>query len=107
MSNTLSPELHKQIEQEADVITARMNDRNDYDAGKIKGFEDGYIKAGDKYALKWEQAEQLIEQMAKAFDAIIGTNHDNHEKVILKTKAIANQALTDYNNYKKGKDERD
>jgi hypothetical protein len=109
MSNTISPELLKQIEQEAEhyanveigekakFIQHPLSDQ--WDIAK-EGYEDG----AEPYALKWQQAEQLIEQMAKALDAIIGTNHDNHEKVILKTKALAIKALNDFNNYKQGKD---
>lgn len=58
--------MQKQIEQEADVITARMNDRNDYEAGKVKGFEEGYIKAGERYAEKAQAAETRADRHEKA-----------------------------------------
>lgn len=61
----LNEQLQKQIEQEADVITARMNDRSDYEAGKIKGFEEGYIKAGERYAEKAQAAEQRMEDLSE------------------------------------------
>lgn len=86
--------MQKQIEQEADVITARMNDRNDYEAGKVKGFEEGYIKAGERYAEKAQAAETRADRHEKALKAILNTNHDNHERVILKVKQLANEALT-------------
>lgn len=98
MSNTHSPELQKQIEQEADAITAKLKDNNDYQAGYSKGYEDGYIAAGGKYGIKWSAAEQQLEQMAKALDAAL-----KNEDYVWVPKA--NQALTDYNNYKQGKDE--
>lgn len=106
MTNTLSPELIAKIEQEAEhyaniqigekakFIQHPLSDQ--WDIAK-EAYEDGY-----KAAL--QAAELQLEQMAKALGAIISTNHDNHEKVILKTKSIAGQALTDYNNYKNGKD---
>lgn len=87
MSNTISPELQKQIEQEADVITSRMNDRNDYDAGKIKGFEEGYIKAGEKYAEKWQEAErratEVIEKVTDLMDFVAEAKGHISDKEII------------------------
>jgi hypothetical protein len=100
MTPTLSPELTAQIEQEADDIILKLNDDNDYQAGVINGYGNGYKVAGEKYALKFEQAEQQLEQMAKAMLYISNGGATPIRK--------ANQALTDYNNYlKQGEDDSD
>lgn len=41
-----------------------------------------------------DDAEARAERYEKALNAILNTNHDNHERVILKVKSIANEALT-------------
>jgi hypothetical protein len=94
MSNTLSPELQKQIEQEAKSNAANFLFHPG--SSECEDLESAHITAASKYALKWEQAEQLIEQMAKALLYISNGGATPVRK--------ANQALTDYNNYKKGKD---
>jgi hypothetical protein len=98
MSNTLSPELQKQIEQEAKDL---------YHGPKMRTWPGRggnhlmqmYVEGATQYALKLEQAEQLIEQMAKALAELIDIAYPNVP--VLKN---ANKVLTDYNNYKKGKD---
>ena len=96
MSNTLSPELQTKIEQEAEVITAGFKDTNDYEAGIIQGYKEGYEDAGDKYALKWEQAEQQLEQMAKALKEVKkGLNWIDSSREL----DIIRGAITDYNYY--------
>jgi hypothetical protein len=98
MTNTLSPELKKQIEQEAKDL---------YHGPKMRTWPGRggnhlmqmYVEGATQYALKLEQAEQLIEQMAKALAELIDIAYPNVP--VLKN---ANKVLTDYNNYKKGKD---
>lgn len=84
----LDEQLRKQIEQEADVITARMDD---CEAGKIKGFEEEYIKAGERYAEKMQRAEAHAERYEKALKEIIALRRPlNDDTAVL----IALQALT-------------
>jgi hypothetical protein len=108
MSNTLSPELQAKIEQEAQKYES---------ATQHEGLGPAlYIDGAGKYALKWEQAEQLIEQMAKALEAIqvkarsgifphLPVENVGAAMVIEIDKDCEN-ALADYNNYKNGKDGR-
>jgi hypothetical protein len=97
MTPTLSPELTAQIEQDADDIILKLNDDNDYQAGVINGYGNGYKVAGEKYALKFEQAEQQLEQMAKALESL---------RIDSVTLAVITKALADYNNYlKQGEDD--
>jgi hypothetical protein len=49
-------------------------------------------------ALAEHQAlKEKSENMATALEAILNTNHDNHERVILKMKSLASDAITSYN----------
>jgi hypothetical protein len=92
-------QLQNQIEQEADAITAKLKDNTDYQAGYSKGYEDGYTTAGGKYGIQWAAAEVQLEKMAKALEETIAIAYPNVP--VLKK---ASQVLTDYNNYKNGKD---
>jgi hypothetical protein len=124
MSNTLSPELQKQIEQEAETYAQVRFDETWHKKGLHRktllryAHMDGAKSIADKLAA----AEQLIEQMAKALGAIAYPIRYLQEEAKkegsqlngqyafeiadnpswLRSKATA--ALTDYNNYKKGKD---
>lgn len=63
MSN-LTPELQKQIEQEAIDATKDRKD-TDFDIGWNQGYEKGYEAAGIKYALKWQAAEASAKERGK------------------------------------------
>lgn len=101
MSKELSSELQVQIEQEAEDRTARLKDNNDFQAGIIQGNKDGYEAAGEKYSLKWQQAEQRAERYEKALKEIrkwelatgakIKVKHLDILKEIMQT---VNEALT-------------
>lgn len=67
----LNEQLQKQIEQEAESNTLDFKDNNDYQAGKIDGYKEGYEIAGEIYAEKWQSAQQLVERYEKALKAII------------------------------------
>lgn len=86
----LNEQLQKQIEQEADDL-ATNSEKPD---GFRFGLEDGYIPGATKYAEKWQHEKELRERYEKALNAILNTNHDNHERVILKVKSLATEALT-------------
>lgn len=43
---------------------------------------------------KLQSAQQLVERYEKALNSILNTNHDNHERVIIKVKSLATEALT-------------
>jgi hypothetical protein len=96
MTNTLSPELKKQIEQEAKDL---------YHGPKMRTWPGRggnhlmqmYVEGATQYALKLEQAEQLIEQMAKALEGALNTVDQQWVQIVT-------DAITDYNNYKNGKD---
>lgn len=60
----LTPELQKQIEQEAIDATKDRKD-TDFDIGWNQGYEKGYEAAGEKYALKWQEAEQKIKELTQ------------------------------------------
>ena len=106
MSN-ISPELQKQIEQEAEHyanvewsekakhIDHRMSDRWD-------GSKEDYEAGAEPYALKWERAEQQLEQMAKALKEIRGLCGNNDSAIW----NVASNSAAEYNNYKNGNDER-
>lgn len=70
MTTNLTPELQSQIEQEAESRTARLNDNNDFQGGIIQGNKDGYEAGAEKYALKWQEAEQRAERYEKALKDI-------------------------------------
>lgn len=91
INKTISPELEKQIEQEAEAYEKEMPRISPYIAfrGGAKG-----------YAIKWEQAEAMVEKMKVIIEELIGIAYPNVP--VLKK---ANQALTDYNTYKNSKDE--
>lgn len=59
-------QLSDQIEQEAEANTLHFKDVNDYDAGRIGGYKEGYEAAGVKYAALWQEAEQRAERAEKA-----------------------------------------
>lgn len=84
----LSKQLQEQIEQEA------KDHYGDLPNG-IQGIQRGCYKRGaKKYATLYETALARAERAEKALENILNTNHDNHEKVIMKVKQIATQALT-------------
>lgn len=65
----ITPELQKQIENEAIDATKACKD-TDFDIGWNQGYEKGYEAAGEKYALKWQEAEQRAARYEKALKAI-------------------------------------
>lgn len=66
-----------------DALTPEQRDRFDKRfANIVKLFFDGIKK------------DEEIARLRKAFEEILSTNYDNHEKVIMKMKSIAAQALS-------------
>lgn len=62
MTTNLTPELQKQIEQEGGIEAKKLTCR----VPMFKfGYESGYGDAGEKYALKWQGAEQLIDEVTE------------------------------------------
>lgn len=87
----LNEQFKTKIEQEAKAEAKKLTARVPI---YRQGYAEGYFDGAEKYAELWQQAEQVKNRYEKALKAILGTNHDNHEKVILKVKTIANEALT-------------
>lgn len=89
----LTKELQTQIEQEAEAATIKMPENNDYQAGIIKGYQEGYEAAGEKYAALMEQAEARAERAEKALREICGQGGQlipaKHDMI-----TIAREALT-------------
>lgn len=54
----LTEQLQTRIEQEAEANTLHFKDVNDYDAGRIGGYKEGYEAAGVHYGALWQTAEQ-------------------------------------------------
>lgn len=65
MKEMLSKQLQDQIEQEAEANTRDFKDNNDYQAGKINGYTEGYEAAGEKYAALYETAIAMAERSGK------------------------------------------
>lgn len=89
----LSKQLQDQIEQEA-IDGQQILPATEYSLGINKGYEIGYEAAGEKYGQLYETALARAERAEKALEQILNTNHDNHERVIMKVKQIAREALT-------------
>lgn len=98
MSNYISPELAVQISDEAKERAEGWADRMNSDIAKSE-----YYIGASSYALKWEQAELLIEKMAKALDEIKGHIFVLSEPIGFNVLPKIEKAMNDYNNYKKGK----
>lgn len=96
----LNEQLSDQIEQEAESNTLHFKDVNDYDAGRIGGYKEGYEAAGVHYAALWQEAEQRAERAEKALREVrkwelatgakIKVNHLDILKDIMK---VVNKAL--------------
>lgn len=69
----LSKQLQDQIEQEAEATTRDFKDNNDYQAGKINGYTEGYEAAGEKYATLYETAIARAESAERALKKINDT----------------------------------
>lgn len=95
--NTLPEDLKERIGQEAKKAADLKQGRS---PGYRYGVEAGYIEGADNYALKLQQAEERLEQMAKALEWI--KIYPTTDDVI---KLYIEQHLTEYNNYKKAKDD--
>lgn len=64
----LSKEIKTQISNEAEANVKDFKDNNDFQAGKIEGYKEGYEIAGEIYAEKWQESEAkaaLYEQALK------------------------------------------
>lgn len=102
-------DIYDQIDKEAKAIAkkvARYDPDTDEELGQYKPKQIAYenivkwYKAGAiPYGERLANAEDLIKKMAQALAGILNTNHDNHEKAILKVKAISTATLMDYNAY--------
>lgn len=62
----LKEQLSQQIVTDAEELTKGFKDTNDYEAGIIQGFKDGYDVAGYKYAALWQAAEEMAAKYEKA-----------------------------------------
>lgn len=124
----ISPELEKQISDEAEAYAQITFDETWHKKGLHRKTLLRYAhQDGAKgYALKWEQAEAMIEKMAKALERVLNqepakgregcawgdTEYDSmsaavgYNEVLANIKPITNDALTDYNTYKKSKDDK-
>jgi len=72
----LNEQLKTQITDEGEAIADRLKDNNDYQAGMIRGYKDGYEAGGYIYADKWQEAEQRAEQYEKALREIEAEHAD-------------------------------
>lgn len=88
----LQEQLKQQIEQEAKSNAANFNYYPESE--ECEDLESSYITGATKYATRAITAEAENERLRKALEEILNTNHDNHEKVIVKVKSIATEALT-------------
>lgn len=100
INNTTSLESEKQIEQEAIKYESWT---------EHEGLGPGIYKDGaNKYGLKWEQAEAMIEKMAKALEGIrdmkIPMSEAEFRQYVAFAQADAIKALADYSTYKNCKD---
>lgn len=97
----LNKQLQSQIEQEAEENTSHFKDNNDYQAGYIQGYKDGYEVSGVKYAELWQAAEEKAERYEKALREIIGYNGNGvphkHEMISIASEALTPKASTDAN----------
>jgi hypothetical protein len=87
---TLSPELAKQIEQEAEHYANVQHSDDDS--------KDDWGAGAEHYALKWEQAEAMVEKMKEALEEML-KQHTYYDVI-----ELAANTLADYNTYKNGKD---
>lgn len=87
----LKEQLQKDIDFEAKAEAKKMTARVPIFRA---GYESGWYDAGEKYAEKWQAAEEKAARYENALKEILNTNHDNYEKVIMKVKALANDAFT-------------
>lgn len=70
---TLTPELQKQIEDEALELTAKLRTNNDYSTGYSQGLENGYEKGATAYAGK---AQRLADALQDLVESIPGQTED-------------------------------
>lgn len=92
----LNEQLKQQIEQEAKDYAQKRHD----DLGVQKNLHRktllmyAHQDGAQGYAEKLQAAEAKADRYEKALEAILNTNHDNYEKVIMKVKSLATNALT-------------
>lgn len=97
----LKPELKAQIEKEAEEYK-QMPHYKDGSALSVSPqiyLKRGYVAGANPYALKLQQAEEMMEKMAKALEKIAKINGEDNYSGILATETV-----TEYNNYKQTKD---
>lgn len=70
MSKQLSAEWQQKIEDEALELTKRFKDNNDYQAGYIQGFQDGYSKGAVVYGTQLIEAQERVERVEKLEQAL-------------------------------------
>lgn len=87
----LKGQLQKDIDLEAKAEAKKLTARVPIFR---HGYEAGWYDAGEKYAALWQATEVKAARYEKALKAILNTNHDNYERVILKVKSLATAALT-------------
>jgi hypothetical protein len=91
----LSKQLQDQIEQEAEANTRDFKNNNDYDAGNIDGYKEGYEVAGVNYAALYETALARAERAERALNLIAQmSDPGDHWVAVCKMKSIATDALT-------------
>lgn len=69
----LNEQLKQQIATDAEELTKGFKDTNDFAAGVIQGYKDGYEVAGEHYAALWLAAEEKAEKYEKALKRINDT----------------------------------
>lgn len=62
----LNEQLKQQIATDAEVNTRDFKDSNDYEAGIIQGYKEGYEVAGEHYVELWQAAEEKAARYEKA-----------------------------------------
>lgn len=92
----LSKQLQAQIEQEAKDYAQKREEvfRGQKHLHRKTLLMYAHQDGAKGYADQLSAATARADRYEKALGAILNTNHDNYEKVIMKVKAIATEALT-------------
>lgn len=108
MSKPLSAEWHQKIDDEALELTKRFKDNNDYQAGCIQGFQDGYSKGSVVYGTLLVEAQERVEKLEAALKAISKFEEAHwaaHPDIKLtKIFKLSNEALSPDNKLKEDED---
>lgn len=76
MSKQLSAEWQQKIDDEALELTKRFKDNNDYQAGCIQGFQDGYSKGAVVYGTQLVEAQERIKTLEAVLSEIANYNNN-------------------------------